>query len=56
LAHNSIIEKQADRYLSTLDSYYTFIEEFPESKHIKELERYAKEAKDYIDKNKVDNK
>ena len=52
LAHNSVIEKQADRYLSMLDSYYSFIEEFPESKSTKELSRYFKEAKDYIDKNK----
>ena len=52
LAHNSVVEKQADRYMSMLDSYYTFIEEYPESKHLKELKRYFKEAKDYIDKNK----
>jgi outer membrane protein assembly factor BamD len=52
LAHNSIAEKQADRYLSMLDSYYSFIEEFKESKHSKELARYFKEAKDFIDKNK----
>lgn len=52
LAHNSIPEKQADRYLSMLDSYYSFIEEFKESKHSKELARYFKEAKDFIDKNK----
>ena len=52
LAHNSVAEKQADRYLSMLDSYYSFIEEFKESKHSKELARYFKEAKDFIDKNK----
>ena len=54
LAHNSIASKQADRYLSVLDSYYSFIEEYPESKHVKELNRYVKEAKDYIDKNNID--
>lgn len=54
LAHDSVEAKQADRYLSLLDSYYTFIEEYPESKHVKELERYAKEAKNYIDKNNID--
>lgn len=56
LAHNSVIEKQADRYLALLDSYYSFIEEFPESKHVKELNRYFNEAKDYIDKNKDNTK
>ena len=54
LAHNSIEEKQGERYLSVLDSYYSFINEFPESKHRKELERYIKEAKDYLDKNNID--
>lgn len=55
LAENSIQSKQADRYMAMLDSYYTFIEEYPESKHRRELDRYAKVAKDYIDKNKTDN-
>ena len=54
LAHNSIEEKQSERYLNVLDSYYSFINEFPESKHRKELERYTKEAKDYLDKNNID--
>ena len=53
LAHNSIEEKQGERYLNVLDSYYSFINEFPESKHRKELERYIKEAKDYLDKNNI---
>ena len=38
LAHNSIEEKKGERYLNVLDSYYSFINEFPESKHRKELE------------------
>ena len=54
LAHNSIEEKQGERYLNVLDSYYSFINEYPESKHRKELERYIKEAKDYLDKNNID--
>ena len=51
LAHNSIESKQTDRYLSMLDSYYSFLSEFPESKYIKELKRLEKEAKDYMDRN-----
>lgn len=47
LAHNSVESKQADRYLSMLDSYYTFRSEYPESKYLKEMERMEKEAKDY---------
>ena len=55
LAHNSIESKQADRYLSMLDSYYTFKYEFPDSPHLRELDRMAKEAKDYQDRNNKDN-
>jgi len=54
LAHNSVPEKQADRYLDTIDAYYSFIDEFPESKRCKELERYNKEAKNFMDKNNIE--
>lgn len=56
LAHNSIESKQADRYLSMLDSYYSYLSEYPDSKHLRELGRFAKEAKDFMDKNNKDNK
>ena len=52
LAANSVEQKQTDRYLSMLDSYYTFLNEFPESTHIKELERMARDARDFLDKNR----
>ena len=51
LAENSIETKQLDRYLSTLDSYMTFIMEFPESKYKNELERVAETTRRFIDKN-----
>jgi outer membrane protein assembly factor BamD len=51
LAENSIETKQLDRYLSTLDSYMTFIMEFPESKYKDELERVAETTRRFIDKN-----
>lgn len=50
LAHNSIASKQADRYLSMMDSYVTFKFEYPESKHLRELERYAREANNFRDR------
>ena len=52
LAANSVESKQLDRYLAMLDHYYSFIGEYPESKHIKELDRMAKDARNYIDKNR----
>ncbi len=55
LASNSIASKQTDRYLSMLDSYYSFVSEFPESTHRKEVDRMADAAKKYLDKNRKDN-
>ena len=55
LAHNSIEGKQTDRYMAMLDSYYSFIAEYPESKHVKELTRLSKAAKDYLEKNNKEN-
>lgn len=47
-ASNSIASKQTDRYLAMLDSYLSFQEEFPESTHIKDLDRMANNAKEYL--------
>lgn len=54
-ASNSVASKQTDRYLSMLDSYLSFKEEFPESEHLRELERMAKHARDYLDRNNSEN-
>ncbi len=54
-ASNSIASKQTDRYLSMLDSYLSFKEEFPESENIKEADRMAKSARDFLDRNQVQN-
>lgn len=53
-ASNSIASKQTDRYLDMLDSYLSFKEEYPESAHIRELDRMAKHARDYLDRNSKD--
>ncbi len=56
-ASNSIAEKQTDRYLAMLDSYLSFKEEFPESKYMKDVERMAKHARDFLArKNKAEKK
>ena len=55
LADNSVANKQHDRYISMLDSYYTFLDEFPDSHYRRELDRMARNAKDFIDKNSKDN-
>lgn len=48
LAKNSIPGLQRDRYLDMMDYYYNFASEFPESRHIRELERMQAEAKDFL--------
>ena len=52
LAANSIESKQMDRYLATLDYYYSFIAEYPESKHKRELDNIAEHTRDFIDKHR----
>ena len=44
MAINSIEEKKVDRYRETIDEYYAFKNEFPESKHLKEAERIFNES------------
>jgi outer membrane protein assembly factor BamD len=39
MAYYSVAEKRADRYRETVDEYYAFKNEFPDSKYIKEADR-----------------
>jgi len=48
LAENSILERQQERYQSTVDEYYSFIDEFPESDYVKEAERILTSATEKI--------
>jgi len=38
-AENSTFEKQKERYQDTLDNYYSFMEEFPQSKYSRDVKR-----------------
>jgi outer membrane protein assembly factor BamD len=40
LAMNSVIEKKEERLSSALDEYFAFVDEFPESKYLKEAEKF----------------
>lgn len=44
LAKNSIPQKQKERYQATVDEYYSFIAEFPNSKFSKEAKRIYEES------------
>ena len=54
-ASNSVASKQTDRYLDMLDSALSFREAYPESAHLKEVERMVQHARDYLDRNNKDN-
>lgn len=63
LAFNSVLVKQEDRVHSALDEYYSFSNEFPESKFSKEaktlfvkLSRYSKEAPSDVEPSIIEKK
>jgi outer membrane protein assembly factor BamD len=40
--------KQKERYQATLDDYFSFMEEFPESKYSKDVKKIYQETSDYL--------
>lgn len=48
IAKQSVAERQADRYREVIDEYYSFINNFPESKNIKEAETIYKVAHSHV--------
>ncbi len=48
LAFKSIRSKQKERYQDTIDEYYSFASEFPESEYIKEAKRFYRNAADIV--------
>ncbi len=44
LARNSVPERQIERYRSTLEEFYLFSEEYPESNNIRDAKRYYERA------------
>ncbi len=48
LAQNSVVEKQKERYQNTLDEYYSFIAEFPNSEYLNEVQAIHESTTDYL--------
>ena len=48
MAHKSVEAKKLERYRNTIDEYYAFKTEFPDSKYIKEADKYYKEAMKFV--------
>ena len=51
LGQNSIDEKKRERLNLALDEYYTFVDEFPESKFRKEADRFFADTKKMMNLN-----
>lgn len=54
LASNSVQSLQVDRYLETMDAYYNFISEFPDSKHRRAADRMQRHSKNFLAKHNAD--
>lgn len=48
IAKNSVSEKMEDRYNEVIDEYYSFVNNFPESKHSKEANTILKIAQSHL--------
>lgn len=51
LAENSIIKIQKERYKNTIDAYYIFVDNFSDSKKIKEAEKYYNNSLKFLETN-----
>ncbi len=48
MAEQSVEERKAVRYRDVIDDYYAYVNEFPEGKHIKQVNRYYSKARHEI--------
>jgi outer membrane protein assembly factor BamD len=53
-AENSVFLKKKERYQSSLDEYYSFKAEYPESKYMREANRYYASVVKYLGKDKIE--
>lgn len=49
LSSNSILSKQKERFQNTVDEYYSFVSEFPESKYRRDADRIYENSMVYLD-------
>ena len=50
-AKNSVREQMTDRYMSMMDNYYQLVSEYPETRHLREVEQMRDEARAHIEVN-----
>ncbi len=54
LAMQSVEEKQSERFRDTIDEYYAFVNDYPESKRLKEAQEMLEGAEKMVKKKKID--
>lgn len=54
LAYNSVEKRKVERFQNTIDEYYTFIAEFPQSKFRKEAEKILSNSEEYLKTKHID--
>ena len=50
LAQQGVEEKRLERYRDTIDEYYGFMNEYPESKYLKDAQRIFAQSEKYVNK------
>lgn len=50
LARNSLERLQRERYMGVMEAYYNFTGEYPQSSHVKEVEKMNEEAREFLAK------
>lgn len=55
LAYNSVEKKKVERFQNTIDEYYTFVAEFPESKFRKEADKLFNNSEEYLKTKHIEN-
>jgi outer membrane protein assembly factor BamD len=50
LAEESVDVKRVSRYRDCIDEYYAFVNDFPESKYLKEAEKIFTKSQDFVKK------
>ena len=52
-AVKSVETKKEDRFRDTVDEYYNFVRDCPESDHLKEAKKFLERSRHFLDKNKT---
>ncbi|RUT79726.1 outer membrane protein assembly factor BamD [Ancylomarina longa] len=55
LAYKSVVSKKRERYNNAKEEYYSFVDEYPKSKHLKQAEKMMEDIESYLGKFNTNN-